>query len=205
MNLPKYLLVDLTARKARRFPISEDYFKKYIGGKSLAARLLMDLTPPGLDPLAPEAVCIINTGPLTGTGAPSTSRFNMTFKNVLTGGIGTSNCGGPFGIMLRRAGYEGLILKGRAEHPVTLEILDGKPRLLDASQLWGLDMEETQKALPAPYGKLVIGVAGEHLVRYASAGSGERMAGRCGGGAVLGSKNLKAITAYGSGFYRGSC
>ncbi len=198
MKAPVYIKVDLTTRQVEDYPISMEYFRKFVGGKCLAAQLLMDLTPPGLDPLAPEAVCIINTGPLTGTGAPSTSRFNMTFKSVMTGGIGTSNCGGQFGAMLRRAGYDGLILTGRAEAPVTLEIVDGEVHFLDAAGLWGKDMEEAQLALPAQYGKLVIGVGGENLVRYASAGSGERMAGRCGGGAVMGSKNLKAIIAYGT-------
>ena len=199
MKLPVYLKVDLTTRAVEQMPISEEYFRLYVGGKSLAARLLLDLTEEGLDPLCPEAVCIINTGPLTGTGAPSTSRFNMTFKNVMTGGIGTSNCGGQLGVMLRRCGYDGLILTGRAEGPTVLEITDGEVSFRDGSELWGLDMEQTQQALPEHYGKLVIGPAGEHLVRYASAGSGERMAGRCGGGAVLGSKNLKAVIAYGTG------
>ena len=184
MKLPVYLKVDLTTRAVEQMPISEEYFRLYVGGKSLAARLLLDLTEEGLDQVCPEAVCIINTGPLTGTGAPSTSRFNMTFKNVMTGGIGTSNCGGQLGVMLRRCGYDGLILTGRAEGPTVLEITDGEVSLRDGSELWGLDMEQTQQALPEHYGKLVIGPAGEHLVRYASAGSGERMAGRCGGGAV---------------------
>ena len=112
--LPVYARVDLTTGGVERFPISEKYFKKYVGGKCLAARLLLDLTPPGLDPLSPEAVIIINTGPLNGTGAPSTSRFNLSFKNVLTGGIASSNCGGQFGVMLKRAGFDGLIITGRA-------------------------------------------------------------------------------------------
>ena len=138
--------------------------------------------PKGTDALAPESVIIINTGPLTGTGAPSTSRFNMSFKNVLTGGVASSNCGGQFGAMLRRAGYEGIILTGRAPSPVTVEICDGQVKLLDARELWGMDTEQVQQALPRHYGKLFIGPAGENLVRYAGALSGERIAGRCGGG-----------------------
>ena len=198
MNTPRYVKVDLTGGRVEDFPISEAYFRRYIGGKCLGARLLLDLMPKGTDALAPESVIIINTGPLTGTGAPSTSRFNMSFKNVLTGGVASSNCGGQFGAMLRRAGYEGIILTGRAPSPVTVEICDGQVKLLDARELWGMDTEQVQQALPRHYGKLFIGPAGENLVRYAGALSGERIAGRCGGGAVLGSKNVKALIAYGT-------
>ena len=196
--LPLYARIDLSSGKIEDFPVSKEYFEKYLGGKTLAARLLLDFMPPGLDPFDPESVIIINTGPLNGTGAPSSSRFNMSFKNVLTGGIASSNCGGTFGFMLKRAGYDGLIIAGCASSPSRIEIISGKISILKADELWGLDTEKTQEKLPARHGKLVIGPAGENLVRYASASSGERMAGRCGGGAVLGSKKIKAISAFGS-------
>jgi aldehyde:ferredoxin oxidoreductase len=122
----------------------------------------------------------------------------MSFKNVLTGGIASSNCGGIFGVMLKRAGYDGLIITGKAPKHSRIEIADGKISIFDAEELWGLNTEEVQEKLPSHYGKLVIGPAGENLVRYASAFSGERAAGRCGGGAVLGSKNIKALTAFGT-------
>lgn len=198
MRLPKYVIFDLTTGKAEDYPISEKYFRDYIGGKCLGARLLLDLMPKNTDALAPEAVMIINTSPLNGTGAPSTSRYNMSFKNVMTGGVASSNCGGQFGTMLKRAGYDGLILKGKAEKPVTIEIIDGEFSVSDASHLWGMNAEEVQEHLPKHYGKIVIGPAGENLVRYAGALSGERISGRCGTGAVLGSKNVKAIVAYGT-------
>ncbi len=198
MEQAKYIWVDLSSKSAKPYLVPQNYCEKYIGGKCLAARLLLDLTEKGVDPLAPEAMLIVNTGPLNGTGAPSSSRFNMSFKNVMTGGIASSNSGGQFGVLLRKAGYEGLILTGRAEKPTLLEILDGEVHFTDAAELWGLDAEETQAKLPKPYGKLVIGPAGEHLVRYASVASGERMSGRCGCGAVFGSKNLKAVVAYGT-------
>jgi aldehyde:ferredoxin oxidoreductase len=198
ITLPLYAKIDLTAGSAESFAISEEYFKKYIGGKTLAARLLLDLMCPGLDGLDPDAVIIINTGPLNGTGAPSSSRFNMSFKNILTGGIASSNCGGLFGVMLKRAGYDGLIISGKAVQPSRIEICDGVVSIIPAEELWGLDIETVQEKLPSHYGKLVIGPAGENLVRFASAASGERMAGRCGGGAVLGSKNIKALSAYGT-------
>jgi len=196
--LPLYARIDLSSGNIEPFPIDRETFEKYLGGKTLAARLLLDLMPAGLDPLDPRALIIINTGPLNGTGAPSSSRFNMSFKNVLTGGIASSNCGGTFGVMLKRAGYDGLIITGKAAAPSRIEILDGKISILGAQELWGLDTEEAQEKLPAHYGKLVIGPAGENLVRYALAASGERVAGRCGGGAVLGSKNIKALSAYGT-------
>jgi aldehyde:ferredoxin oxidoreductase len=198
MKLPVYALIDLSSGAVSRYEIDSSTYRKYIGGKTLGARLLYDLTPAGVDPLGPEAVVIINTSPATGTGAPCSSRFNMTFKNVLTGGIASSNCGGQFGVMLKRAGYDGIILKGQSAKPCTLAIVDGKATVSDASDLWGKDAEETQHAFPKIYGKLVIGPAGEHLVRYAAAVSGERVAGRCGAGAVLGAKKIKAIVAYGT-------
>ncbi len=197
MKLPVYLKINLSTGEGEKYYISQEYFEKYLGGKTLACRLLLDLTEPGLEPLSPEAILIVNTGPMNNTGAPSSSRFNLTFKNVLTGGIASSNCGGQFGVMLKKAGYDGLILTGRAEEPSIIEILDGEFSLKDGRDLWCLDMEKTQEALPEAYGKLVIGPAGENLVKYASAGSGERMAGRCGAGALMGSKNIKAVVAYG--------
>lgn len=193
-----YLHINLTAGKVRPLPIKEGVVAAYLGGKTLAAKLLYDLLPEGVEPLSKENILIINTGVMTDTGAPSSSRFNMTFKNVLTGGIASANCGGSFGIMLRRAGVDGLILAGGAEKPVYLEILDGEVAIRDAADLWGLDTEAAQERFPKVYGKVFIGPAGENLVRYACAVSGERVAGRCGCGAVMGVKNLKGIVAYGT-------
>ena len=198
MNLPLYAKINLTTGKCAKHPISEAYFRKYMGGKALAARLLLDLTPAGLDPFDEQSVVIVNTSPLNGTGAPSSSRFNVSSKNVLTGGIASSNCGGTFGVMLRKAGYEGLIITGKSEKPCRIDIADGEIKLLDASELWGLDTEAVQEKLPRHLGKLVIGPGGENRVSYAGLASGERMAGRCGVGAVFGSKNIKVITAYGT-------
>ena len=198
MRLPVYALVDLSSRSVSRYPISKTLYRAYIGGKTLGARLLYDLTPAGVDPLGEEAVVIINTSPANGTGAPCSSRFNMTFKNVLTGGIASSNCGGQFGVMMKRAGYDGIILKGRSKDPSVITILDDQVAISDAGELWGKDAEETQLSFPKLYGKLVIGPAGEHLVSYAAAVSGERVAGRCGSGAVLGAKQIKAIVAFGT-------
>ena len=198
MNLPKYAKIDLYTGKVEEFLIDEELFEKCLGGKALGARLLYDMLPKGIDPLSPSSILIVNTGPMNGTGAPSSSRFNLTFKNVLTGGIASSNCGGQFGVMLKRAGFDGIIISGKAEHPSALMIIDGEVCLIDAAYLWGLDTEKVQEKFDRNYGKLVIGPAGENMVRYACAVSGERVAGRCGAGAVMGSKNLKAILAYGT-------
>ena len=198
MILPVYAQVDLTNGRWRKCTISARLFEQYLGGKALGARLLTDLTPAGLDPLSPEAVLIVNTGPMNDTGAPSSSRFNMTFKNVLTGGIASSNCGGPFGMLLKKAGFDGIILCGKAPELSMVVVEDGKIRIEACPQLQGLDTERTQEELPERYGKLVIGPAGENGVRFACAASGERVAGRCGAGAVMGSKNLKAVIAFGT-------
>ena len=114
MNLPIYLEINLSTKKVRRFKIDAEMFRYYIGGKTLAAKLLYDLTPAGIDPLSEEAMIIINTGLANETGAPSSSRFYMTFKNVMTGGIASSNFGGNFGMMLQKAGYDGIILHGQS-------------------------------------------------------------------------------------------
>ena len=198
MNLPIYLQINLSTKKVRRFKIDAETFRYYIGGKTLAAKLLYDLTPAGIDPLSEEAMIIINTGPANGTGAPSSSRFNITFKNVMTGGIASSNCGGNFGMMLKKAGYDGIILTGKSKAPSYIEILDGNVHVKEAGHLWGMDTEQVQKEFPRQYGTIVIGPAGENLVSFAGVLSGERVAGRCGAGAVLGSKNIKAVTAYGT-------
>jgi aldehyde:ferredoxin oxidoreductase len=198
MDKPNYILIDLSRNLIESYPISEDLFEKCLGGKILGAKILTDLTPSRLETFSPESIIVVNTGPMNGTGAPSSSRFNMTFKNVLTGGIASSNCGGQFGVMLKRAGFDGIIIKGRSEKPIYIEIIDGEIAIKDAETLWGLDTEKVQEKFHKSYGKLVIGPAGENLVHYACAVSGERVAGRCGSGAVLGAKNVKAIVAYGT-------
>jgi aldehyde:ferredoxin oxidoreductase len=201
LALPRYALVDLSCGTVEPLPISEQYYRLFLGGKTLAARLLLDLTEPGIDALAPEAVCIINTGPLNGTGAPSSSRFNLSFKNVLTGGIASTNCGGPFGYSLRRSGYDGIVIRGAAAEPVLLEINEDVISLRDGAEYWGSEVGHTQQLIEENLGKgyaaFIIGPAGENLVSFAGVASGERIAGRCGGGAVFGSKNLKGLICKG--------
>jgi len=195
------LKVNLTTGAVEEFDVTDRDRMMFLGGKGLAAKLLYDLNAPGVDPLAPEAALIFNTGPLTGSMAPCTSRFNITAKSPLTGGIGNANSGGTFGFNLKKCGYDGIVVTGRADKPVWLDITDEKVEIKDASHLWGLDTEETQEKIGEAgdrSGKVAIGPAGENLVKYACIMSGERVSGRCGLGAVMGSKNLKAIRAKGS-------
>jgi aldehyde:ferredoxin oxidoreductase len=193
----KFLEIDLSSGKVRDYEVSDDIREKYLGSKGLAARILYDATEKGVDSLGPDNVLIVNTGPMVGSGAPCTSRFNVSTKSPLTGGVLSSNCGGNFGIHLKRAGLDGIMIRGKADKPTWIHVEDGKVELRDGSDLWGLDTEQTQEKLPKKAGKMVIGPAGENGVLYACIISQERAAGRGGAGAVMGSKNIKAITASG--------
>lgn len=192
------LEVNLSTGDIKTSTLSEDIIELYAGCKGLAARLLYDLLPPGTDPLSPENVLIVSTAPMTGTGAPSANRFNITTKSPLTGALADSNCGGNFGVFLKRAGYDALIITGKARGPVQLHISDSGAAVDDARELWGLNTEETREKLTGRGGHLIIGPAGENLVKYASILCQERVAARAGVGAVMGSKNLKAVTAQGN-------
>lgn len=193
----RMLQIDLSARQVSEYPVTDEQRERYLGGKVLAARILADLITGPIDPFGPENVVVITTGPLTGTGAPMATRFNVSTISPLTGLLASSNCGGSFGLHLKKAGYDGLVITGRAEAPVWLEITEDGVRFHDAWHLWGMTTSETQAALPPRAGKLVIGPAGENRVRFAGLASDDRMAARAGGGAVFGSKNLKALVAYG--------
>lgn len=199
----KVMLVDLTAETAEEYPWSDEQRELYLGGKIMAARILCDHLTGKETPFSEENWVVISTGPLTGTGAPSSARFNISALSPQTGILASSNCGGSFGFHLKRAGYDALILKGKCRGPRWLEIDGDTFTFHDAAQLWGTRTGECQEKLSALTGKknlgrLCIGPAGENLVRYAGIISDERAAGRTGLGAVLGWKGLKAITASGS-------
>jgi aldehyde:ferredoxin oxidoreductase len=193
----KMLVIDLTSGDTEERPIPEEDRRLYLGNKIYAAKLLHELTPPGVDPLGPDNVFIVNTGPLTGSGTVTSSRFNATAKSPLTGAIGSSNCGGDFGVQLKKCGYDGLILLGKAPDPVSIHIGEEGVEIREAGELWGLTTEDAAATVEKGAGYLVIGPAGENLVRFANIMSGDRCLGRCGMGAVLGSKNVKLITARG--------
>lgn len=193
----KVLQIDLSNQKLSEYPWTDQDRELYLGGKIMAAKILYDNLTTKIDPLSAANLLVVTTGPLTGSGAPSSSRFNISTLSPLTEFIASSNCGGTFGLFLKKAGYDALILGGKAAKPVWIEIHNETVALHAADALWGKTTGETQKLLQADTGKLVIGPAGENLVRYASIASGERMAGRAGIGAVMGSKNLKAVVVSG--------
>ena len=193
----KVMKIDMTTQEVSEYPWSDEDRAMFLGGKIMAAKILYDTIEAGTDAYSPENYLVISTGPLSGTTAPSSSRFNVSGISPLTGLVASSNCGGTFGLYLKRAGYDALVITGKAEEKVWLEITEEEILFHDASDLWGKTTGETQEILGGRRGKLVIGPAAENLVRYAGLFSGDRTAGRAGLGAVMGSKNLKAITAAG--------
>lgn len=193
----KVMKIDLTTQQVSEYPWTDQDKELYLGGKIMAAKILYDNIKEKIDPYSAENMLVITTGPLTGTGAPSSGRFNISSLSPLTGFIGSSNSGGNFGIMLKKAGYDGLIITGKADKPTWINIENETITFNSAENLWGKTTSETQEALGGKTGKLVIGPAGENLVRYAAIVSEERVSGRTGVGAVMGSKNLKAIVVNG--------
>ena len=198
----KTLMVDLTAEKITEYPVSDNDRDMFLGNKGLAAKILYDNLAPGTDPLSPDNMIVISTSVLTGTGAPCSSRFNMSTKSPLTGILTSSNSGGNFGLYLKRAGLDALVIKGRAKKPVYIHVDENEVKIESAEDLWGQDTEKAQEALVAKHGKkagvAVIGPAGENMVRYSLVMSNERATGRGGVGAVFGSKNLKGLVATGN-------
>ncbi|MDP1991785.1 MAG: aldehyde ferredoxin oxidoreductase family protein [Syntrophales bacterium] len=199
----RYLRVDLKEDRCSDFTINDSLLRQFIGGSALGAKLYFDGYPLTADPLAPENPLFVMTGPMVGSGFPGTSRFAVCAKSPLTGIWGESACGGTFGPELKKAGYDGIVITGRTEKPVSLFIVEGEARLLDAADLWGRDTYETTDLLKKgdPGLKvLAIGPAGENLVRFAAIGNDKgHFVGRTGLGAVMGSKRLKAICVRGSG------
>jgi aldehyde:ferredoxin oxidoreductase len=196
----RVLEVDLRARTFSFEPLDLETARLYIGGKGYGTRLLYDRTEAGIDPLGPDNLLIFATGPLNGSVAPQSNRFAVVCKSPLTGGIGNATCGGSFALGLKKAGIDVLVLRDRSERPVRLEVDGDRDAVsfVDALDLWGKGTYETQRLLPKRFYHAVIGPAGENLVLYAGIVSNERIAGRTGVGAVMGSKRLKAVSVKGS-------
>lgn len=194
----KVLFVDLTNRTHSLFPWTDADRRRTLGGKVMAADILLRHIQFGMQAFDEDNWIVVTTGPLTGCGCPNSSRFNISTISPLTGILTSSNCGGDFGLWLKRAGYDGVIFTGKCKEPTKVHITQDDVTFEDASDLWGLTTSETQAKLPKRMGKLVIGPAGEHKVLYACVFSDERTAGRGGVGAVFGDKNLKAVTAFGT-------
>jgi aldehyde:ferredoxin oxidoreductase len=200
----KLLAVDLTTGQLQDEPVDPEIAADFVGGAGYAARYLYDQMGPETDPLGPNNVLMFMTGPLVGTRAPSCGRHEICALSPLTGIWGESSSGGFWGTELRRAGYDGLVIRGRAPQPVWLSLVEGQPPALhDATGLWGLDTYQTQQRLRDELADdkvrvASIGPAGENQVLYAAVMNDHgRAAGRTGMGAVMGSKNLKAIAVRG--------
>ncbi len=193
----KVLFVDLTNKTHKLFPWTDEDRKRSLGGKIMAADILLGHIRPGMKAFDEDNWIVVSTGPLTGCGCPSSSRFNISTISPLTNVVTSSNCGGDFGLSLKRCGYDAVIFTGRAAELTTVNITVDDVTFESAEELRGLTTTETQEKFCPKYGKLVIGPAGENKVLYAGVFSNERTAGRGGVGAVFGDKNLKVVTAFG--------
>ena len=199
----KYLRIDLTNKKVNEERLEQDLARKYIGARGLATKFIYDEVRADLDPFSPANKLILATGPLTGTLANASGRFNVVTKGPLTGTIAASNSGGYWGPELKFAGYDLIILEGKAEQPVYIWINNDQIEIRDATHLWGKTTDQTDSLLRAETDQearvLCIGPAGENQVLFAAVmNDRERAAGRTGVGAVMGAKNLKAVVVRGN-------
>ena len=198
------LRVNLTDATIKKEKLDPALLQNYIGARGLGSKLFMDEVNPQVDPLSPENKIIFMTGPLTGTLAASGGRYNVVTRGPLNGTIAASNSGGSFGPELKYAGYDGIIFEGKAEKPVYLWINNAEAELRSAEELWGRNVPETtdmiKQATHEEAKVACIGPAGEKLVKFACImNEYNRAAGRSGVGAVMGSKNLKALAVRGTG------
>ena len=200
----KILRVDLSAGTCTSEPLNMQWANDYMGQRGLATKYLVEETDPTVDPFSPDNKMIFATGPLTGTIAPTSGRWSVVCKGPLTGAIACSNSGGFFGAELKNAGWDMVIFEGKSVSPVYLDMTNDQAELKDASDLWGKSVWETETALRERRGDpdvrvASIGLAGESGVLYAAVVNDmDRAAGRSGVGAVMGSKNLKAVVVRGT-------
>jgi aldehyde:ferredoxin oxidoreductase len=197
--------IDLSTGAVRVEEIPEDVRRKYIGGTGLGAYIMRRSRFADIDPLGPENILIFAAGPLTGANVPTSGRYAVIAKSPTTGIWGESDSGGRFGIALKSAGYDAIAITGKASSPSIVSVIEGSISISPAESVWGKDTVETHDILTAKYGSraaiVCIGPAGERMVRLAnimSEGLHARAAGRGGMGAVMGSKQLKAVVADGT-------
>jgi len=201
----KILRVNLSEKSCISEPFKEDLARKFLGGSGYATKILLDELKPGVDPLSPENKLILATGILTGTLCEGSSGWHAVTKSPLTGMWTGTRSGGFFSSELKYAGYDMVILDGRAEEPVYLWIQDGAAEIRDAKNVWGEKIPDADAIIKKEVGEsgariVIIGPSGEKMVRFAAIINDlGRAAGRCGAGAVMGSKNLKAVAVRGSG------
>lgn len=197
----KILDIDLSSGKITTAALDEKIARLFVGGRGLGARLLWDLVGPEVDPLSPQNVLIFTSGPLTATGYQTSNRFTVTTKSPLTGTILDANSGGYWGMQFKKTGYDALIVRGKAEKPVWIEINSESVQIHDAQDLWGMRVRAVTEKLGQNNNRrnvLTIGPAGENFCRIAAImNDGQRSLARGGPGAVMGSKNLKAVVVEG--------
>ena len=198
------LRVDLTRAVVTKEPLSESLARRFLGGRGFVAKLLYDEVPRGIEPYDPQNLLIVATGPLTGHFLPAAGKTHFGSKSPATGGYADSNMGGHFGPQLKYAGYDVMVITGRSENPSYIYINDDTVEIRSAADYWGQGSLTVEKRLKEHLGEdhqiITIGPAGENRVRYACISHDfGRQAGRTGIGAVMGSKNLKAIAVKGSG------
>ncbi|MBS3790122.1 MAG: aldehyde ferredoxin oxidoreductase family protein [Candidatus Thermoplasmatota archaeon] len=197
----KLLKIDLTEGEVKEEELSDEFLRKYIGGAGFTTKIIFDELEPDIDPLDPENVLAVAPGTLVGPTIPTASKTTFGFKAPQTGGYGKSVVGAKMGDQLKKAGFDALTIKGKAENPSMIVIEDDKVSIEEADHLWGLDTRDTDERIKEEYedfATAVIGPAGENLSKISEIECEDRQAGKGGGGAVMGSKNLKAISVKGS-------
>lgn len=197
------LTVDLSSGQIGRMLLTDDIVEKYIGGRGLATRLLYDAIPAGIDPFSAENAVLFITGPAAGTLLPTSARYAVGTKSPLTGTLTVGYSGGHMAPEIKYAGYDGILISGVSSQPVYLYVSDERVEIRDASHLWGLDTFATEETLKQEVGPTFqvasIGIAGENLVPMASIVHEQHIVGRCGPGAILGHKKVKAVVVRGTG------
>ena len=198
----RYLHVDVTRGTGSLVPLAADVLRRFVGGSGLGTWLLLQLSDPSLDPLSPAAPIVFALSPLVGSPLTTSAKFAVVSKSPLTQRINDSLVSSGFAVAAKKCGCDAIVIQGRAPEPSVLIIDDGQARLEPAGWLWGQTCSDTQRHLHAQFGQdfqaAVIGPAGERLIRYATVSHAGRHAGRGGSGAVLGSKNLKAVLVRGT-------
>ena len=198
----KVLWIDLTNESILEEKVPEILYRQYFGGYGLACRLIYEKMPAKVDPLSPEAILAFFPGLLTGTITPLSGRYMTAGKSPLTQTWGDANSGGYFGPEIKKCGYDGILVKGASKNPKSFIMIDGKKELLDATDIWGLDTVDTEDLMREKYGNVrisCIGNAGENLSRISGIVTDKgRIAARCGLGAVMGAKKLKALILRGT-------
>lgn len=197
------LRINLSTNKMSKTPLKEELVEEYVGGRGFTAKILYDENPPNVHPFSPENIFIVAMGPLSGHMLPSSGKTHFATKSPATGGYGDSNMGGHFGVTMKYAGYDVMIIDGKAEKHSYILINDDDVKIVDAEKYWGKGSAEVEEAMKKELGEdyqiLTIGPAGENLVNFACISHDfGRQAGRIGIGAVLGSKNIKAIAVKGT-------